>query len=310
MGESTALLWRTIFGAGQGFVGLLAGRRPDGAGDPVGRLQDLRTAYFEYPGALPAAAAWGLDSSERGLESYFCAHLLRARRRTKDAAAPVLTLWADADGEVTPDAPEPTAVVQSSPGRAHLFWRLKHSLSPTVAEGLNRRLALSLGADRSGWDLSQLLRPPGTRNRKYRGAPAVELVEIDAGVVYHPRELDLILPKAPQPAAASRSAVRAADTRARILASPDSVDLSRLSVRARTLIARGNAGAGAPYASRSEADFAVCLAMFSAGYGEAEVRAVITDFANGISDKYREKGRYGDSYLSLTIANARARHAV
>jgi hypothetical protein len=50
--------------------------------------------------------------------------------------------------------------------------------------------------------------------------------------------------------------------------------------------------------------------MFSAGYDEAEVRAVITDFANGISDKYREKGRNGDSYLSLTIANARARHAV
>jgi hypothetical protein len=306
MGESTALLWRTIYGAGQGFVGLLAGRRPDGAGATAGRLQGIRTAYFEYPGALPAAAAWGLDSSERGLESYFCAHLLRARRRTKDAAAPVLTLWADADGEPIPDAPEPTAVVQSSPGRAHLFWRLKHPLSPTAAEGLNRRLALSLGADRSGWDLSQLLRPPGTRNRKYAGAPAVELVEIDAGVVYHPRELDLILPEAPQPAAAAR----AADTRARILASPDSVDLSRLSVRARTLIARGNAGAGAPYASRSEADFAVCLAMFSAGYDEAEVRAVITDFANGISDKYREKGRYGDSYLSLTIANARARHAV
>jgi hypothetical protein len=197
MGESTALLWRTIYGTGQGFVGLLAGRRPDGAGATVGRLQGLRTAYFEYPGALPAAAAWGLDSSERGLESYFCAHLLRARRRTKDAAAPVLTLWADADGEVPPDAPEPTAVVQSSPGRAHLFWRLKHSLSPTAAEGLNRRLALSLGADRSGWDLSQLLRPPGIRNRKYAGAPAVELVEIDAGVVYHPRELDLILPEAP-----------------------------------------------------------------------------------------------------------------
>jgi hypothetical protein len=82
--------------------------------------------------------------------------------------------------------------------------------------------------------------------------------------------------------------------------------LSRLSPRARGLICGGNAGAGSPYPSRSEADFAACLAMFSAGYDEAEVWEVLTDPANGISAKYLEKGRYGDRYLALTIANARA----
>ena len=64
--------------------------------------------------------------------------------------------------------------------------------------------------------------------------------------------------------------------------------------------------AGSPYRSRSEADFAVCLAMFGAGYEEAEIRAVMTDPANGISEKTLEKGRHAERYLVLTIGKARA----
>ena len=60
-----------------------------------------------------------------------------------------------------------------------------------------------------------------------------------------------------------------------------------------------------PYESRSEADFAVCLAMFSAGYEEGQIRAILMDPANGISEKYREKGHYGESYLTLTLRKAR-----
>jgi hypothetical protein len=82
-------------------------------------------------------------------------------------------------------------------------------------------------------------------------------------------------------------------------------ELSHLSARAKDLIRLGHAGAGNPYKSRSEADFAVCLAMFSAGYDEGQVRAVLTDPANGISEKYQEKGRYGESYLSVTVREAR-----
>jgi len=46
---------------------------------------------------------------------------------------------------------------------------------------------------------------------------------------------------------------------------PSPTDLSHLSTRARALVRLGNAGAGCPYPSRSEANFAVCLAMFGAG---------------------------------------------
>jgi len=61
------------------------------------------------------------------------------------------------------------------------------------------------------------------------------------------------------------------------------------------------------YASRSEADFAACLGMFAAGFGEAEVWADMTDPTHGISEKFHEKRWGGERYLSLTIGKAAAK---
>jgi RepB DNA-primase C-terminal helical domain len=116
--------------------------------------------------------------------------------------------------------------------------------------------------------------------------------------------LELALPEAPEPATREDSPGRALPE-----PPPSPTDLSRLSFRARALIAHGNAGAGNPCRSRSEADFAVCLAMFGAGYEEAEVRAVMTDPANGISERTLEKGRHAEGYLALTIGKARSKVA-
>jgi hypothetical protein len=299
--ETTMLLWRALFGGQRGLIGvhsaLRPARRPRGRG--VGRLVGHRPAYFAYPERAGAAARWCLGRSDEGLEAYFCAHLLTGRRRTKEYAAPVAALWADADGvAVPPDVPEPTAIVETSPGRHHLFWRLLRPLVGTRAELLNRRLAAATAADPSGWDLSQLSRPPGTRNHKYEGAPPVRLVELDEGTSYHPRELELALPRID--ATRKMPAVGAFPRRP-----PCPSDLCRLSARSRDLIRHGNAGAGSPYRSRSEADFAVCLAMFGAGYEEAEIWSVMKDPQNGISERSLEKGCHAESYLALTIGKAR-----
>ena len=292
-----AVLWRALFGDQRGLLGVHSALRPTPGSK---RLSRHRSRFFDYPGRTRAAAAWCLGNSEDGLEAYFCAHLLLARRRVKANAAPVLALWADADGAALgPDSPEPTAIVESSPGHAHLFWRLTRPISPLRAEELNRRLLVAVGADRSGWDLSQLLRPPGTRNRKYEDAPTVRLLELDPGVAYHPRELDIALPEPPTPFPQPRAHDLPAEIR--------NVDLGRLSPRMRGLIAHGNAASGRPYETRSEADFAVAIAMFGAGYDEADVRAVLTDPANGISERYFERGRYGSQYLAITLDNARDR---
>ena len=300
--NDAAVLWRALFGHQRGLLGVHSALRPAPGSK---RLSRHRSRFFDYPGHARAAADWCLGNSEDGLEAYFCAHLLLAKRRVKANAAPVLALWADADGATLgPDSPEPTAIVESSPGHAHLFWRLTRPISPLRAEELNRRLLVAVGADRSGWDLSQLLRPPGTRNRKYEDAPTVRLLELDPGVGYHPRELEIALP--PAPAAFPRPDDRPVPP----AGTPEgcvTVDLSRLSARMRGLIAYGNAASGRPYPTRSEADFAVAIAMFGAGHDEADVWAVFTDPANGISERYLERGRYGAQYLTTTIDNARER---
>ena len=167
------------------------------------------------------------------------------------------------------------------------------------AEELNRRLLVAARADRSGWDLTQLLRPPGARNRKYQAAPRVRLVEMEHGLSYHPCELELALPHVD--AAPVMPTVGALPK-----CPPSPTDLCRLSRRARALIRLGNAGAGSPYPSRSEADFAVCLAMFGAGYEEGDIWAVMTDPANGISERALEKGRHAEGYLALTIGKAKS----
>jgi hypothetical protein len=80
-------------------------------------------------------------------------------------------------------------------------------------------------------------------------------------------------------------------------------DLSRLPTGILELVRRGN---GTEYPSRSEADWAVCVEMFRAGYGLDEVWMVMTNPENGIAEKFYEKGARGEDYLELTISKAQA----
>ncbi|MGF1473175.1 MAG: DNA-primase RepB domain-containing protein [Rubrobacteraceae bacterium] len=303
-GDEAAVLWQVLYGAQRGLLGLHSALRP---APGVKRLSQHRSRFFDYPNSTPAATAWCLENSDEGLEAYFCAHLLLGKRRIKANAAPVMALWADADGLAVPAAsvtPEPTAIVESSPGRAHLFWRLTRPVEPARAEELNRRILTAIGADRSGWDLSQLLRPPGTRNRKYEESPTVRLLELDDGIRYHPRELEITLPalEEPEPPRKLQPPEKASGTR-----QTGPVDLSRLSPRMRNLIVLGNTAAGKPYPTRSHADFAVAIAMFGARFEEREVWDVLSNPHNGISERYRDRGRYGYDYLFRTIGKARER---
>jgi hypothetical protein len=262
-------------------------------------LEGTRSAFLAYPAQIEEAVRWCLRETGADREVYHCAHLLTARRRVKDNAAPLFALYVDGDGAKTGDGlPEPTAVVESSPGREQFYWILTEPVAPEVGELLNRRLALAMGADLSGHDLTQLLRPPGTRNFKYPHAPTVRLAEIN-GVRHDPVELARLLP--PGLEDGSRTARCATRPTGAVPSGP--ADLSRLSARMRDLVRHGNRG---EYESRSEADMAACVAMFGSGYTAEEVWAVMTDPTNGISEKFLKKGRHGERYLALTIGKARA----
>lgn len=101
-------------------------------------------------------------------------------------------LWADLDVVGPDDCAEldltPTVCWESSPFRYQALWKLDKKLSPQVLARVNKALSYTLGADKGGWDLTQVLRPVGTRNQKYPGSPEVMLV-YDDGPEYSAREL-------------------------------------------------------------------------------------------------------------------------
>ena len=287
-------LWEHIYGDLRGIVALFSGERAEPGAK---RLAKCQSVFLQYPEEIAQAEHFCMGHSSEGREVYFCAHLLNRQRRIKANAAPLLALYADGDGATVRDGiPEPTAVVQSSPGREQFYWAMVSPMPPQEAELLNRRLSDAVGADESGWDLTQLLRVPDTQNHKYPEAPLVKIMAL-RDKQYDPQELYARLPLLPEekPKTPDRS-----PTPQHIR---HDVDLSRLSPRVRDLIVHGNRG---EYPSRSDADFAACVAMFGAGYAETEVWAVMTDPANGISEKFLEKRRHGEAYLALTIGKARS----
>ncbi|MFD4240818.1 hypothetical protein ACFWP3_04335 [Streptomyces sp. NPDC058525] len=73
----------------------------------------------------------------------------------------------------------PTMVVESSPDRWHVYFGLRDLLTDVVAlQELNSRLVAALDADPSGFDATQLLRPPVGSRAKYGGwRPRIALHE-------------------------------------------------------------------------------------------------------------------------------------
>jgi hypothetical protein len=109
---------------------------------------------------------------------YWCPTVFTTRKRIKENVEPKIdVLWADLD-EVNPREiePRPSIAWESSPNRYQCLWLLKSKISSNKAEGLNRGLTYLVGADKGGWDLTQVLRIPGLRNWKYDDGPKGRLL--------------------------------------------------------------------------------------------------------------------------------------
>lgn len=121
---------------------------------------------------------------------YFCPHGFTERRRKEECAALPNLLWADLD-EADPEKCDirPTVAIESSPGRYVGLW----VIDKPMTKDINRRLTYHLGADRGGWDLTQVLRFPGTTNYKYASTPRVRLLW-DDGPRHKLRDIEAKLP--------------------------------------------------------------------------------------------------------------------
>mgnify|MGYP003385694344 CR=1 FL=1 len=122
---------------------------------------------------------------------YFCPHGFNRRVRQKSEAVIPNLLWADLDfADPNEIKPKPTIAIQSSPGRYVGLWVLKGPMT----ESMNRRLTYKVDADHGGWDLTQVLRMPGTRNYKYSSQPRVRVMW-DDGKKYSPKQIESWLPE-------------------------------------------------------------------------------------------------------------------
>lgn len=141
--------------------------------------------HYRWTGEAGNDITRRIDTCLRDEESlYFSVGLFTKRGRDYDDLKPPQWLWADLD-ETHPSAAAthgilPTLAWESSPGRFQALWRLNTRVRPETFDKLNQALSYFLGADHGGWDRTQVLRIPGTRNYKYPSAPEVKLLW------YHP----------------------------------------------------------------------------------------------------------------------------
>lgn len=108
--------------------------------------------------------------AHRGDDLFWTPVLYDGEARVKELVAENHCLYADLD-EVDPrslaDDLRPTVAWRTSPGRYQALWILEGDIVGAADEGAeNHRLTYLVGADRGGWDSTQVLRIPGWRNHK------------------------------------------------------------------------------------------------------------------------------------------------
>jgi hypothetical protein len=130
------------------------------------------TNGLPYSGVLPS-----YQEPNGKTDQYFCPVVFNKPKRVKENALPTNLLWADLD-PVHPDTCriKPSVAWESSPGRYQALWFLTEEVSGEEAASLSKRIAYADGGDKGGWDLTQVLRIPGTKNYKYDSHPEVRIL--------------------------------------------------------------------------------------------------------------------------------------
>lgn len=160
-----------IWGDTEGYVYLPIQPEPYGPKDWAG-------AMFSWPRQKAGVIRYVLKNTALKANVFYSPAIFSVASPKKDSVLGSWVLWVDFDGNAPStwdnDVPTPTLIVQSSlEGHQHCYWRLDEFLTdiPTL-EDRNRAIAYLLGADTSGWDADQLLRPIHTMNYK-RNLPVV-----------------------------------------------------------------------------------------------------------------------------------------
>lgn len=148
------------------------------------------TPGIPYNGALPS-----LPELPGRSDQYFCPVVFSQPHRKKEYALSTNLLWADLDPVHPNDCRiRPSVAWESSPGRYQALWFLNEEINPDEAASLSKRIAYADGGDKGGWDLTQVLRIPGTRNFKYESAPEGRVLWAKSSA-YAPEEIKGAYPR-------------------------------------------------------------------------------------------------------------------
>jgi DNA replication protein DnaC len=140
--------------------------------------------FYEWPEQLDVLAEHTVKASVNH-DVYFMPALLKDKTNArKDNVLAAKSFWVEADTAVleTTAIPLPNIVVNTSPGKTHLYWLTDICYDLAVIEDNNKKLMFLLGvnsADDSGWDVTQLLRPIMTYNYKYEAPIQVDVSRFD-----------------------------------------------------------------------------------------------------------------------------------
>lgn len=159
--EQLADFYRTIWRKEKGIVYLALK-------EPATKKWEQR--FFEWP--LEEHLVIQTTLNERASkEVYFAPAMFRERSSKKENVLGSYCFWLEFDGNLPVDlgdVPNPSVIVQTSTEtHQHLYWCLDQKVESVESiETVNKSLAYQLGADTSGWDANQVLRPPLTLNHK------------------------------------------------------------------------------------------------------------------------------------------------
>lgn len=233
---------------------------------------------------VPFLISWpGEEKAERRIKGcledeediYFAPCMFSEPHRRADLALPTQWLWADIDRIRKSKAVRlsellPTILWRTSDRRFQALWQCRQRMAPHIQSAVNEALTKAIGADPAGWDITQVLRVPGTINFKYAHRPAVG-IKWDDGPVYEVGELISRLGLSPsdlRPSAAAR----------RLRPGPKGVGAvsertlartrRKLPRRAQTLLKAGSGSVGAVQGERSGRLWELWGLLITAGVDE------------------------------------------
>jgi hypothetical protein len=148
--------------------------------------------------AHPDFQSWLQRLNEAGADIFASANPIKeeAYSRTKENIREIRHVYLDLDERAdealaairaSNEVPRPNFVLDTSPGKHQIIWRVD-GLQQTEAESLLRGLANQFGGDPAATDSTRVLRLPGFVNRKYRTQDFVVQAHHETSCIYHARD--------------------------------------------------------------------------------------------------------------------------